>query len=267
MTKKKDNSELPWYFEINTVHDAQEMARRGKKVVVHLIDECINFDLKGLQNKNYSEVIKCNDKSHGTAMAGIIASELNILPNYDNKKEDIVAEGIAPESLIKAYNIKNDLNNFKEINSFLDTEVTQYNKPYFIGNERFELITRINIVNLSGAINGSIYTKADWEAELNKLCRPNIILLLVVAAGNDSKENNNNKLPHSLNFENCIKKYEEDPKITVGVFDYDDYGNLIIRSEYSSGKNYLDIIAPGINIPILYNSWFNSEMQVSFRSL
>ncbi len=49
------NYKSPWYFQQNRVLDAQFLANRGKQIIVHLIDDCVNFSLEGLKDKNYTE--------------------------------------------------------------------------------------------------------------------------------------------------------------------------------------------------------------------
>ncbi len=256
--------DYPWYFETNHVFDAWALTQGGG-AVVDLVDSCVDFSSHSLQGKEYGSHTACapvNDlySIHGTAMAGlIVAAHDREIPKNNTVDEFLNIAGIAPKSLIKnavedhtTKKLEVTKNAFKEAQEEKDIPITKYGKPYLKEIERPDLI----LINLSGATivekGTDIYAteKTDWLDLVKRVCEDKYSLL-IASVGNGGYElgKNYEYLPAALRLKTCG---EFDPIIRVGaVAEHKVGANPSIYYNSNYGSKYVDILAPGSNIPIL----------------
>lgn len=200
-----------------------------------------------------------NMRYHGTKVAGLIASSSLTLPDLNNPENQLTTMGIASKSRVKILDVGSTLN---ILTDELNNLTTITGQPFHFHNYRKELAKEIILINYSAFYNGN--NTDQWKNTINSLCKSNIKMLIVLAAGNEYiNVTKSDKLPQSLRFhglEDCVDMYDTDPFIIVGaVNEYDKY-DPIVSSISSYGSKYLDILAPGFNIPSLYNNSFHESM-------
>lgn len=276
-----NSDKYPWYFEPNQVEKCWKITK-GKGVVVDVLDAEIQYVsiLKGQGysslNPDYSSTPPSGSQVdlHGTAIASLIVGNLDKLICNESSKYlcdkdgKIVVAGIAPEAKVigrtwyPGGNLEMALlDTFNE-----NIPATKFGQPC----RKVVRQTKLILANLSGGYRSSFSGSSDIKDTIKRNAKGSKYFLIIAGVGNDGVELNGknvNKyglLPAIFHFKGI-----RDPIIRVGATSrYDSQKPAEIfeytNSRYTSGSNYgkgfVDVLAPGMEIPVLTPS---SEAMIS----
>ena len=252
-----DEIDFPWYLDINSISDVWTITS-GHGVVIDLIDSCVNFSIPALFGKNVS-YSPCPENAdnlkdiHGTAMAGLILADAIKLSLHDEPNKSTVIAGVAPDALIKnealIISAKSLESTILKTSKGVNVHKTQ--------EERQRL--NIKLINISGK---DVTDEQYWFDIVSAICKEDKSILISAAVGNNGANLTDDYVIKHKIFPALLKKPQIcktkgiDPITRVGaVKPYNNGETPKLYDTYSTGsnfgKNYVDILAPGGNIPIL----------------